>query len=192
MTRETAACWRSRRRRPSTTGRWRTSKRWARPPGPPGPLPPGAPPQAGAQGSGDGRGAGPLRFAPLPPALQSSPSPVLGPQAPRRLWAPPRPVSWEVWVLRHLRFSPHQGVPSTHSVTVRRQPAGTQAAPVPGCSSRTGITVSLHPSILKPPPPTPHHPSVPSRPPASVIWTEVLSCARERTRRRTSGGQPKM
>ena len=92
----------------------------------------------------------------------------------------------------HLRFSPHRGAPSTRSVTVRRQPAGTQAAPAPGCSSRTGIPVSLHPSILKPLPPTPHHPSVPSRPPASVIWTEALPCASERTRRRTSGGQPKM
>lgn len=58
----------------------------------------GAPPQAGAQGSGDGRGAGPLRFAPLPPPLRRSPPPVLGPRAPRRLWAPRRPVPWEVWV----------------------------------------------------------------------------------------------
>lgn len=92
----------------------------------------------------------------------------------------------------HLHFSPHRGVPSTRSVIVKRQPAGTQAAPAPGCSSRTGTPVIFHPQILKLPPRTLHHPSVPSRPPTSAIWTEALQRARERTRRRTSKGQPRM
>lgn len=89
----------------------------------------------------------------------------------------------------HLQFSPHQGVPSTPSVIVKQQPAGTPAAPAPGCSSRTGTPVSLHLQTLRLPPQTLlHHPFVPSRPPASVIWTEALRCARERTRRRMCRG----
>lgn len=92
----------------------------------------------------------------------------------------------------HLQFSPHQGVPSIPSVTVKRQPAGTRAVPAPGCSSRTGTPVSLHPQTLKLPPQTLPRPCVPLRPPASVIWTEALQCARERTRRRMSTGQPGM
>lgn len=89
----------------------------------------------------------------------------------------------------HLQFSPHQGVPSTPSVIVKQQPAGTPAAPAPGCSSRTGTPVSLHLQTLRLPPQTLlHHPFVPSRPPASVIWTEALQCARERTRRRMCRG----